>query len=283
MASVATVSPGTMTHSSAVPVNDVHVLGALLEEMPEASLLMRATADALQVVHEPSRLAVLARVRSGDYDAVVFPIFDGRGLPTAPLIEQCAHAHADLALFAICCAPPARAGALLAAARAGARVVVAPSVPELGALLGEISRRAVRRAELTRERLDAIEPDALRDVLTIAFEVVVDGGDVSTFARRLNVSSRTLSRRLHNAGLPSSRSLLAAVRLLWVCAALEAAPGRDAAATARRCGFGNVLRLMRVARQFAVPVGGDAGRPSLPRFDDALAAVVAALGGHVER
>jgi AraC-like DNA-binding protein len=272
-----------MTHSSAVPVNDVHVLGALLEEMPEASLLMRATTDALQVVHEPSRHAVLARVRSGEYDAVVFPIFDGRGLPTAPLIEQCAHAHADLALFAICCAPPARAGAVLAAARAGARVVVAPSVPELGALLSELPGRSAKRAELTRESLDAVEPDALRNVLIIAVEVVVDGGDVSTFAGRLNVSPRTLSRRLHSAGLPSSRSLLAAVRLLWACAALEAAQDRDAAAAARRCGFRNVHRLLRVARQFAMPVGGDAGRPSLPRYVDALGAVVAALGGHVER
>jgi hypothetical protein len=32
-----------------------------------------------------------------------------------------------------------------------------------------------------------------------------------------------------------------------------------------------------------MPVGGDAGRPSLPRYVDALGAVVAALGGHVER
>src|SRR4051794_18516440 len=89
----------------------VRGVGALLDEMPEAALLRRAITDPLHVADEPSRLAVLARVRSGEFDAVVFPVVDGRGLPSAPLIQQCAAEHSRVVLFAICCAPPLRANA----------------------------------------------------------------------------------------------------------------------------------------------------------------------------
>jgi hypothetical protein len=261
---------------------DSRVLSALLDEMPEASLLGHATPHPLHVVHEPSRVALLTRLRTGDYDAVVFPILDGGGLPTAPLIHQCAQEHSDLALIAICCAPPARAGALLAAARAGARVFVAPSVPELTSLLRDISRPAAQRTALTRAKLHGVEPRFLVDVLSIAARVVADGGHVATFAAYLNISVRTLSRRLDNAGLASPHAVLAAARLLWACAVMETMPSRDAATIARLSGFANSRRLMRTAHHFAVPVGGDPGHPSLPRYNDALRAVINALGGRLE-
>jgi hypothetical protein len=273
----------TMTLPSLVDQGDIQVLGALLDEMPEATLLGRSIPNLLHVAHEPSRGAVLARIRTGDYAAVVFPIFDGSGLPTAPLIQQCAQEHSDLALIAICCAPPARAGALLAAARAGARVVVAPSAPELAALLNDVSRRAVQRVAVTQVTLDGVEPPFLREVLAIAVRTVLEGGHVATFAGYLNISTRTLSRRLHNAGIPSARALLAAARVLRACAARESVPCRDAATTARLAGFANTHRLMRTARQYAVPVGADLRHPSLPPYGDALVAVVGVLGGHVER
>jgi hypothetical protein len=276
------LAPG-MTVSFLPRDKEPHILSALLEEMPEASVLRHATGAMLHVVHERSRVAVLARLRTREHDVVVFPILDEHGLPTAPLILQCAQEHSDVVLIAICCAPPPRAGALLAAARAGARVVVAPSAPELTALLCESWRRATQRAELTRASLGGVEPCLLRDVLAVAARVVVEGGHVATFAAYLNISTRTLSRRLHDAGLASSRSFLAAARVLWACAAMEAAPSPDARATARLCGFGNTTRLMYAARKYAVPVGGDPSHPILPRYGDALATVVSTLGGHLER
>lgn len=271
-----------MTHVSVVQ-DQIHVLGALLDAVPEAALLTYVAADALRIVHEPSRAAVLARLRTGEFDAAVFPIFDGSGLPTAPLIQQCAHENADLALLAICCAPPESTSALLAAARAGARVIVCPSAPELSALLRETSRRPAQRPEITRESFERVEPAMLRDVMTVAAEVVVQGGHVSALASRLNVSSRTLVRHLHTAGLPSARTFLAVARVLWACAAVESAAGRDIAVTARLCGFGSTYRLIRTARQYAVRVGGSTAHPIFPSYGEALAAVVGAVGGRLDR
>jgi hypothetical protein len=271
-----------MTHASVLQ-DQIHVLGALLDAVPEASLLTHASAGTLQIVHEPSRVAVLTRLRTGDYDAVVFPVFDGSGLPTAPLIQQCAHENADLTLLAICCEPPEGTGALLAAARAGARVVVAPSAPELSALLCDAARRSVHRPDFTGERFHGVVPGMLRDVLAAAAEVVLDGGHVSALASRLNVSPRTLVRHLHTAGLPSARTLLGAARVLWACAVMESAPGHDVALTARLCGFGTTSRMIRTARRYAVTVGGRAAHPTFPSYGDAVAAVVGAVGGRVER
>lgn len=259
----------------------IHVLGALLGEMPEAVLLGRAVTDTLRLVHEPSRLDVLARLRSGDFDAVVFPVLDGRGLPTAPLIQQCAAEHARLVLFAVCCSPPARASALLAAARAGARVLVSPSVPDLTALLRDLSRAGVPPVVVARGSLHGVEPPFLRDVLATAILTVGENGRVGAFAASLNVSTRTLSRQLRQAGLPSPRALLAAARLLCACAEVESLSNRGAAASARPSGIANTRRLVRTARQYAVPVGGDRLHPSLPCFSDALVAVVTALGGRL--
>jgi hypothetical protein len=258
------------------------VLGALLDAMPEAALLGRATTDNLRVTHEASRLAVLARLRSGNFDAVVFPVFDGRGLPSAPLIQQCAVEHSGLALFAICTLPPPRAGGLLAAARAGARVIVSPSVSELTALLCDASRAAVQRVVVTRGSFRGVEPRFLRDVLAVATQTVGENARVGTFAASLHVSTRTLSRKLRQAGLPSPRTLLAAARLLSACAEMESFPGRDAAASARLSGFANTGRLVRTARQYAVPIGGDRRHPRFPRFSDALVAVVRTLGGRLK-
>jgi transcriptional regulator GlxA family with amidase domain len=210
-------------------------------------------------------------------------VFDGSGLPTAPLIQQCAHENADLALLAICCEPPESTSALLAAARAGARVVVGPSASELRALLRETSRRHPQRPDFSRESFQGVEPAMLRDVLTIAAEVVVEGGHVGALASRLNVSPRTLVRHLHAAGLPSARTLLGVARVLWACAIVESAPSRDMAVTARLCGFATTSRMLRAARHYAVAVGGSANHPILPSYDEALAAAVGAVGGRLDR
>ncbi|HEX7978079.1 MAG TPA: hypothetical protein VF461_05715 [Gemmatimonadaceae bacterium] len=259
---------------------EIRVLGALLDDMPEAALLGRAVTSAVHVAHESSRLAVLARLRSGDFDAVVFPVVDGRGLPTAPLIQQCATEHSRSAYIAICCSPPLRANALLAAARAGAQVVVAPSVSELTALLSERSHTVARHEVVTRRTLQGVEPRFLRDILAGATRTVGENGRVRAFAASLDVSTRTLSRQFRQAGLPSPRAVLAVARLLLVCAMMESYPDGEGAASVRLAGLADVRQLKRIARQYALPVGG--GRPpTFPRFSVALDAVVKRLGGQL--
>ena len=261
---------------------EIHVLGALLAELPEGALLEHATVDNLRVTHEASRLALLARLRSVDFDAVVFPVLDRSGLPTAPLIQQCAMEHSAVALFAICNSPPPRASALLAAARAGARIIVSPSPSELIVLLRDLPPGAARRVVVTPGSFGSVAPRFLRDVLAVATETVGENGRVGTFAAALNVSTRTLSRKLRQAGLPSPRTVLAAARLLCTCAEMESFPRRDAATSARLAGFASIGRLTRTARKYSVPIGGDRRHPRLPGFSDALAAVVSTLGGRLE-
>jgi len=258
---------------------DIRLLGALLDDMPEAALLARAVTKAVHVVHEPSRLAVLARLRGGDFDVVVFPVVDAHGLPTAPLIQQCAAEHSRSALFAICSAPPLRANALLAAARAGAQVLVAPGEAELNALLTD-RLGAVAPHDATRRTLEAIEPPFLRAILAGATRTAGENGHVGSFAASLDVSTRTLSRQLRRAGLPSPRAMLAVARLLVACAARESSADADGAASARPDAATSPRQLKRIARQFAVPLG-DGRHPTLPRFSDVLGAVVRRLGGQL--
>ena len=218
----------------------------------------------------------LARLRTGDFDAVVFPVVDGRGLPTAPLIQQCAVEHAESVLFAICCLPPKRANALLAAARAGARVVVSPSVEELAAALGDCVNPYASH-DATRRTLETIEPPFLRAILANATRTVGENGHVASLAASLDVSTRTLSRQLRRAGLPSPRAVLAVARLLVACAARESLPEGEGAGSAPTEAAASPRQLRRIAKRYAVPLGD--GR--LPRFSDALAAVVRTLGGQV--
>lgn len=257
---------------------EIRVLGALLDDMPEAALLARAAGETLHVAHESSRLAVLARLRGGDFDAVVFPVVDARGLPTAPLIQQCVVDHSRSAPFAICCSPPLRANALLAAARAGARVVVSPSVSELTALLSD-RPNADSPHDATRRTLEAIEPPFLRAILTGATRTIGENGHVGSLAASLDVSTRTLSRQLRRAGLPSPRAVLAVARLLVACAAKESRLSAEPAG-ARMDAAPHPRQLKRIARQYAVPLGS--GRhPTLPGFGEALGAVVRTLGGQL--
>lgn len=266
----------TQTHAPA----GIRVLGALLDDMPEAALLGRVVTDTLHVAHEPSRHAVLARLRGGDFDAVVFPVVDGRGLPTAPLIHQCAVEHSRSALIAICCSPPLRANALLAAARAGACVVVSPSAPELTALLSDRPNAGAQQDVVTRRSLEGVEPRFLRDILAGATRTVGENGHVGTFAASLQVSTRTLSRQFRQAGLPSPRAVLAVARLLWACAEMESFPNGHGVASARPAAAADTRYLRRIAAQYAVPVR--AGRhPHFPRFSEALGAVVRTLGGRL--
>jgi len=260
------------------PPVENRVLAALLEDMPEAALLAEAAGDALQLTHEPSRLAVLSRLRMGAFDAVVFPVVDGQGLPTAPLIEQCAVEHSRTALFAICCTPPRRANALLAAARAGARVVVSPSASELAVLLGD-SPSPNAGQDVTRRTLQSVEPPFLRDILASATRTVVANGHVDSFAASLDVSVRTLGRQLRRAGLPSPRAVLGVARLLLACAATEPPPDGEGSASPRLAAA-DPRHLKRIARQYAVPYG-EGRPPRLPRFNEALAAVVRRLGGQL--
>jgi hypothetical protein len=55
------------------------------------------------------------------------------------------------------------------------------------------------------------------------------------------------------------------------------------AVTARLCGFATTHRMIRMAREYAVLVAGSAAQPTFPPYHAALAAVVDAVGGRLDR
>jgi AraC-like DNA-binding protein len=256
------------------------VLGALLGESPEAALLQEAIRPPTLFRSVEDRFRVLAAVREHAPDVVVFAVQDRQRLPTAPLIGQCVRERPGSRIVLLCLAPPPRGGALLAAARAGARVLVAPTSHELESILARVTRSLATEVALDCDTLTAVQPPALRELLCAAARTVADDGRVSTLARHLRVSTRTLSRHTRHTSFVSPRTVLSATRLLWACALMESAR-RDVGAVARTAGFAGPNAIFAATRRYLGPHHVDAAATSLPDYRDALRYIVDALGGHL--
>jgi len=258
----------------------LRVLGALLGESPEASLLRQAVRPPTLLRTVDDRFRVLAALREYAPDVVVFAVQDHQRLPTAPLIGQCAQERPDSRIVLLCLAPPTRGGALLAAARAGARVLVAPSPHELEAMLARITRSLATEISLDCDSLVAVQPLVLRQMLCAAAKTVAEDGRVSTLARHLGVSTRTLSRHTRHTSQVSARTVLSVTRLLWACALMESAR-RDVGSVARTTGFAGPNAMLGAMRCCLPSHYVDTPTAFLPGYRDALRYIVGALGGHL--
>jgi len=258
----------------------VRVLGALLGESPEASLLRRAIRPPAVLRLVEDRLRIFAAVQENAPDVIVFPVQDADRLPTAPLIDLCARERSDARLVLLCAAPPRRSQAILAAARVGARVLVAPTSDEITSVITRMARPSALELELDCEALAAVQPPMLRELLCAAAKTVAGDGRVDTLARHLQVSTRTLSRYSHHGSRATPRALLSAARLLWACALMESSRG-DVRAVARATGFGDSGALMLATRRHLVPFSDNSSGPRLPPYREALRQVVGSIGGHL--
>lgn len=259
------------------------MIAAMLGASCEADLLKQASSSQRQmsITACEEREALLTTLRETQPDAVVFPAVDGHGLPTAPLIGQCATAFPQVRLVVLCCLPPARANALLAASRAGARVLVTSASTDIAGLLGNGRTGRIEHLLPDCVTFACVQPQLLRDFLDAAVRTVVTNGHVAALAQRLHVSPRTLSRHARSAGLASPSTVLAAVRLLWATAMLESS-SRNLGAVARATGLGTANRLLLIAREHMVPLVG-AGEPRhLPCYGDTFRHVIRSLGGRVD-
>jgi len=258
----------------------LRVLGALLGESAEDALLQQAIRPPIAFRRVENRFRVLEAVREHSPDVVVFAVQDRNRLPTAPLISECARARPGIRIVLLCAAPPPRGGVILAAARAGARVLVAPTPNELAAILERIARSLASERALDCDTLAAVQPPMLRQLLCAAAETVAGDGRVDTLAQHLRVSTRTLSRYTSRTSVAPPKAVLSAVRVLWACALMESAR-RDAASVARATGFAGP-NAMRVAMgRYLSPIGADNSATSLPGYRDALRQIVVVLGGHL--
>ena len=260
--------------------HDLRVLGVLLGTSPEARLLRRAIRPSMVLDNVEDRLRVLAALRELAPDVIVFGMQDRYRLPTAPLVGQCAREWPGGKIVVLCAAPPRRSGAILAASRAGARVLVAPTPNELSAVLQRMARSLVTEPLLDCEALTPVQPPMLRQLLCAAAKTVGSDGRVATLARNLRVSSRTLSRYTRHTSVLPPKALLSAVRLLWACALMESA-GRDVRSVARATGFAGPDAMQVAIRRYLAPAVADESATPLPPYRDALRQVVGALGGHL--
>jgi AraC-like DNA-binding protein len=258
----------------------LRVLGALLGASPEASLLRQAVRPPAELRHVEDRLRIVATVREHAPDVIVFAAQDSAGLPTAPLIDQCTRERSDTRIILLCASPPPRGQSILAAARAGARVLVAPMAENIAAVLWRMAQSSGLELALDCSALSTVEPIMLRQLLCAAAKTVASDGRVETLAQQLGVSTRTLSRHSQRASVVPPRSLLSATRLLWACALMELAR-RDLRALARITGFSGPHALLTAQKRYLYPFGVPSRGTSLPGYREALKCIVTALGGHL--
>lgn len=258
----------------------IRILAALLGGTPEASLLRHAISPPTTAHMVHTRAGVVASLHDDSFDVVVFPVQGRDGLATAPLVAMSLRQRPSRPVLLLCAAPPSRSGALLAAARAGAHVLVAPSAVDVSSALSRATRLSARDALPDCEALASVEPPMLRQLLCAASKTVVENGHVRAFAQHLHVSTRTLSRYTEHAGLAPPRALLSAARVLWACAFMETSRA-DASAVAHKTGFGNLNALTLAIRRHLLHLAGESPAIRLPPYRDALRQVVGSLGGRL--
>ena len=258
----------------------LRVLGALLGASPEASLLRQAVRSPAVLRRVEDRLRIVATVREYAPDVIVFAAQDSERLPTAPLIDLCARERCDTRIVLLCAAPPSRSQSIIAAARVGARVLVAPTAHEFTFVLARLARPSALERALDCEALAAVRPPMLRELLCAAAKTVAEDGRVDTLAQHLRVSTRTLSRYSRHASVGSPRALLSAARLLWACALMESAR-QDMRRVAHKTGFGGQQALLVAMRRYLLPFSGERHTRLVPGYREALEQVVNVLGGHL--
>jgi hypothetical protein len=259
----------------------IRVLSALLGMTSEAALLRQAVRPPAILQVAPTRTDVLTALRTARHDVIVFGLEDHDGLPTAPLITRCVRQQPGSAILLLCASPPPRTGALLAASRAGARVLVAPTVVDVASAVARATRLSAHDLVPDCDALAPVEPPMLRELLCAASRTVAqNGAGVHTLARYLRVSPRTLSRHTQLASLAPPRAFLSAARLLWACAFMESSR-YDLGAVARTTGFADLRALVLATRRHLPPLSGTSSRAHLPTYHEALQHVVGSLGGRL--
>lgn len=179
----------------------IRVLAALFGETPEAALLRQAVRPPASLHTVSTRAGVLAALHGGTHDVIVFPLQDQDRVPTAPLIRAWQREQPGATILLLCGAPPPRSAAILAAARAGAQVLMAPTVFDISSLLTRIKHHYAHDLVPSCESLEPVQPPLLLQLLCAASQTVRQDGSVRTLAHHLHVSTRTISRYTRRAVL----------------------------------------------------------------------------------
>lgn len=184
-----------------------------------------AGAGCFDVVHRPSLPAAMHVVREHPVDAVVFSIHQCRG-PDVEQLDNLVRRFPDIPTVALVTrTDPGTPETLLRLGATGVRHVIDVTGPtgwsQLRQLLAEpVSRPAARILSRLFDALPELPP-ATRIFLELMVRLAPSTPVARRFAHRARLSPSTLMSRFVRAGLPSPKTYVAAIRLLYAAQYFE--------------------------------------------------------------
>jgi AraC-like DNA-binding protein len=206
--------------------------------------------------------------------AVVDPLL-GSGEPRPHGIERLRQFFPSLPLLVYTDLTPANAGVLLQLGRAGIRKVIVHRFEDApgalrSAILNELEESASQQVMQALEPIIRELPPELQDALEAMLHAQGDGPTVTTLAERARLTRRTCERWFTKVGLPSPRTVMVLIRLLYAHRLLLD-PGYTVEDVALKLGYSKTKTLQMHLRAVFGLTAGEL-RVSLST-EDALAAV----------
>lgn len=203
------------------------------------------------ILHVDDRRSIRKQLGVRQPAVVLFPLVDQRGMSTRPLVE-CALRDAPDALTVVCVPPGTSTRGLADVIQLGARLLAWPTDAELQHAVDELLLPAPFD-DVDQQGLDAMLHDlAPPEMLSLVRHCTLHAHQrlsVTSLARSLGVSQRTLNRSTHRAGWPSPSDLVMWGRVLR--ASVIRWRGRDDVADiARLAGFRNAQALTSALERY---------------------------------
>jgi AraC-like DNA-binding protein len=223
-----------------VELSDYVVMLACFGSAPVARTLRDRVGRYGTILHVDDRRSIRRELGARQPAVVLFPLVDPRGMTTRPLVE-CALREAPDALTVVCVPPGTSTRGLADVIQLGARLLAWPTDAELQHAVDELLLPAPFD-DVDQQGLDAMLDDlAPPEMLSLVRHCTLYAHQrlsVTSLARALGVSQRTLNRATHRAGWPSPSDLILWGRVLR--ASVIRWRGRDDVADiARLAGFRN--------------------------------------------
>ncbi len=242
-------------------------LGAVLRHLLLAAVPAERTSrlraldpDRFQWTAAGSWLEAVDIIRARPVDmAVVDPLLGG-GDPRPHGIERIRQFFPSLPLLVYTDLTPANAGVLLQLGRMQIRKVVIHRFEDApgslrAAIMSELEHSASQQVMQTLEPLVRELPGELRVALEAMLHAPGDGPTVTTLAERARLTRRTCERWFTKVGLPSPRTVMVVIRLLYAHRLLLD-PGYTVEDVALKLGYSKVKTLqMHLRAVFGVTAG----------------------------
>jgi AraC-like DNA-binding protein len=238
----------------------------LFEGRPEQGLLSSDALRPYTLVRLANRDNLVAEITARRPRIVLFPPFDGRGLPSSPLIERLRREVPDVIVGLVRTDQASLGLEVVRALRAGALVVHASEPAELRQALEQyLDGPPLFQSELSR--LEHVLTDHLTNLPPLAHAMlraaIRMGGRrdaVNRLASQFAISRRTLCRRARGSGLPAPKELVTWARLLQAGVIAERGSAKQTAIV-RAAGFCSTAVYHAALRKLLAHIAGGRSDP----------------------